>query len=67
MEYSTLISKMHRMSFRFRGALSLALLLSAMVLTGCGKSAAEKEIPKEEKEEMREQLRDMSNREQSGK
>ncbi|WP_158545500.1 hypothetical protein [Bremerella cremea] len=55
------------MSLRFRGVLSLALLLSAMILTGCGKSAAEKEVPKEEKEEMRQELRDMSNREQSGK
>lgn len=67
LEFSTLIPKMQRMSLRFRGVLSLALLLSAMILTGCGKSAAEKEVPKEEKEEMRQELRDMSNREQSGK
>ncbi|WP_158265658.1 hypothetical protein [Blastopirellula marina] len=58
---------MQRLPKRFCGILSLTLVISTMLLTGCGKPAVQKELPPAEKEEQRQQLREMSNREQSGK
>lgn len=61
-----MISISKRISRGARGVFALLLLSSSMLLVGCG-PAEQKEVPQEEKEEMRQQLQEMSNREQSGK
>lgn len=61
-----MISNSKQISRGVRGLLALTLLSASMLLVGCG-SSEPKEVPAEEKEEMRQQLQEMSNREQSGK